>query len=940
MRYLDVFRMRSNKRKSLRVCPRTRRGGISTLSFERLDDRVVYAIDYFVSSLQVLGNGQSSPSGSVSVSITVDRTGDDSQHPGVAVNLYLSRQPSFSTSDKLISQAFRFFASGQTSSTFEMSVTLPNAQDSIWSVNGPFYTTNVDGPYYIGSIVDPNNFVVETNEVNNANRGGMIDWNVINVTGTNSPPRGLANHAAKSFDGNTRGDLVGFHNQQIWVATSDGTSLNSAYWGGWDNTVLWNYQGVGDFDGDGKSDVVGFSQNGSWWVGRSDGSRFEAALWTNWGMQQYRGFYVGDFNGDGRDDVAARDAVGNWKVGYSNGNSFQTTNVAGTWDSSQTWYDTKVGDLNGDGRFDIVSRTEAGQWVAYLGQANGQLTSTVWGAWSDQVHWFDVLLGDINGDGRDDLVGRTVYGQWWVAKSSTSGSTNELWTTWSPTVLWFDVKLADVEGTGRKSLVGRTDSGQWWVGASDGSKFNNAYWGAWNGSRVWRDVDWTDIDGDGKADLIGRTNGMWWVAKSNGNSFSNAYVGYWAEVQWSSVSGTADLDDTVLASLPVSGYEPGMVTKIFGQVVIDRLDEQIATLSRVQANSNRQFDFSKLIAGITSQRNYLNAYNQAVDLIMAGTVKDVQIGGPEDLLNQQALLTADRSLLAILPRTTSSNQVSNTSSGEGEGDGTITVDPLEVRQRGEDFYNLFRDSYLAAGRVFDSANSTFLNRWINPLVAVVYGAGATLVDSGLQIARGNAPRSDVNRVNDIAVRNPSRPVNIFDAFRHAVIRRPTEKPSSGRVMFDDSVSNVLKELDRNSQGTYADQSENNLDKLSDLLLPPPTPNPDPPLSNNWWQGSKQFTLRNNLGESTVLSLQLDGSADGTFSFSGMHVGSGSVLAAFLFDKDSRQIYPPVSVRPERLRIVTSGATTFKGRVIAPNQEFEMFYNNGRPIVRYGEFVSG
>ena len=85
MRYLDVFRLRSNKRKSLRVCPRTRRGGISTLSFERLDDRVVYAIDYFVSSLQVLGNGQSSPSGSVSVSITVDRTGDENQHPGVGV---------------------------------------------------------------------------------------------------------------------------------------------------------------------------------------------------------------------------------------------------------------------------------------------------------------------------------------------------------------------------------------------------------------------------------------------------------------------------------------------------------------------------------------------------------------------------------------------------------------------------------------------------------------------------------------------------------------------------------------------------------------------------------------------------------------------------------------------------------------------------------------
>jgi len=40
---------------------------------------------------------------------------------------------------------------------------------------------------------------------------------------------------------------------------------------------------VGDYNGDGKTDIVGRVQSsGQWWVGLSSGSSFSSTLWTSW----------------------------------------------------------------------------------------------------------------------------------------------------------------------------------------------------------------------------------------------------------------------------------------------------------------------------------------------------------------------------------------------------------------------------------------------------------------------------------------------------------------------------------------------------------------------------------------------------------------------------------------------------------------------------------
>src|SRR5205807_1646686 len=84
----------------------------------------------------------------------------------------------------------------------------------------------------------------------------------------------------------------------------------------------WAYVVAGDFNGDGKSDIVGRdASTGQWWVAKSTGSGFTSSLWDTWNPAvTWVDARVGDFNGDGRSDLAGRNfSTGQWYVGLSSG---------------------------------------------------------------------------------------------------------------------------------------------------------------------------------------------------------------------------------------------------------------------------------------------------------------------------------------------------------------------------------------------------------------------------------------------------------------------------------------------------------------------------------------------------------------------------------------------------------------------------------------------
>jgi hypothetical protein len=150
-------------------------------------------------------------------------------------------------------------------------------------------------------------------------------------------------------------------------------------------------------------------ENGQWWTALSDGSSFTSDLWATWSTAvTWVDVQVGDFNGDGASDIIGRALeTGQWWVGLSRDNmsppsgpflsidrspTFFTT-LWSTWSPAVTWVDVQVGDFNGDGKSDITGRVlESGQWWTGL-STGSSLSTSLWGAWSTATTWLDVNSG-------------------------------------------------------------------------------------------------------------------------------------------------------------------------------------------------------------------------------------------------------------------------------------------------------------------------------------------------------------------------------------------------------------------------------------------------------------------------------------------------------------------------------------------------------------------
>ncbi|NUA97985.1 calcium-binding protein, partial [Azospirillum melinis] len=255
---------------------------------------------------------------------------------------------------------------------------------------------------------------------------GYGGWNSQNVTS-----RMLAD-----VNGDGRMDIVGFASNEVRVALGkeDGTfaAAQRALTGNLTYGTTWTSMSqyprlLGDVNGDGRADIVGFSSVGVVTsLGQADGTfgavnlAYNGSFTTGYGWSNNNDYprLLGDVDGDGMADIVgfggdkvfiaqgrADGTFAPMKVAYSD----NFTKNTGGW-TSEDQYPRQLADVNGDGRMDIVGFASNGAYVSF-GQADGTFSRMRIGTsdygyngWSN-YNTYPRQLADVDGDGRADIVG-------------------------------------------------------------------------------------------------------------------------------------------------------------------------------------------------------------------------------------------------------------------------------------------------------------------------------------------------------------------------------------------------------------------------------------------------------------------------------------------------------------------------------------------------------
>jgi Protein of unknown function (DUF1566)/FG-GAP-like repeat len=332
---------------------------------------------------------------------------------------------------------------------------------------------------------------------------------------------------------------------------------------------------TGDFDGDGKSDILWQDNAGTTFI------RFNlAGAMGNTPQCDPVGTYsatimgVGDFNGDDRDDIVWRN-MGTGAVSISLMDGVRVTQwlSVGLTPIALNVKLEGIGDFDGNGRADILWRNQAsGRAVMSYHNTDGSVLS--WPVVSDYIALSTSALkvGDINGDGKSDIVWRNLStGN--VVISLMNGNVPS-WRSISTTPIALNVALeaiGDFDGNGTADLLWRnTQTGRSLMSYHNGqgavtswpvvSNYINP--GSTSG------VGAGDFDGDGKSDILWRNlaTGATVMSLMNGNLPS-----------WSTVNFTVcprPVPHTGLSSLQCYGNSLGNLSDCSGTGAIALNNQQ------------------------------------------------------------------------------------------------------------------------------------------------------------------------------------------------------------------------------------------------------------------------------------------------------------------------------------------------------------------------------
>jgi len=365
-------------------------------------------------------------------------------------------------------------------------------------------------------------------------RGNAADLNGDTITDFAAGDKIIISNASLAgFSYSLNGNTLTYTGGTLTLTGFTGQLQASAAAGGGVQLTLVDDDPRNDFDGDGRSDILWGHESGSfnYWHGQPNGgfltndpdSLFQlVASWQVAGL--------GDFDGDGRDDILWQHDSGvltEW-LGQANGGFI--SNHANSWFQAGTGWDVAgIGDFDGDGRDDILWQHDTGVVTDWLGQPNGQFISNHTNSWFQQPAGWDVAgIADFDGDGHSDILWRHESGvfNYWHGQPNGGFVTNDPDSSFQLVASWNVAGLGDFDGDGRDDILWQHDSGVLteWLGQANGGFVSNHANSWFQAGAGWEVADVGDFDGDGFDDILWQHDtGVVtdWLGQANGHFISN-----------------------------------------------------------------------------------------------------------------------------------------------------------------------------------------------------------------------------------------------------------------------------------------------------------------------------------------------------------------------------------------------------------------------------------
>lgn len=355
------------------------------------------------------------------------------------------------------------------------------------------YTNTTVGKYQFIYENDTINEIIKFGKNDSRLNSTYINWGVANNTYLETSISAISN-LQQRYQGDYNGDgktdlaIIAGNYCKLYLADSNGALILKST-----TTLsgLGSYFYQGDFNGDGRTDLLGFKYLLPNWLPMfliSNGNAFTEMLEPASLGGQVSDYYVGDFNGNGKTDVILNPSSGSYncliyEFSFTSGGEVGMSQIGYnniTWgDKGYTLIKEVPFDMNGDGKIELMTLSSTG--CRFYGLQDG--SSIITEILSSNITNINNanLFGDFNGDGMTDIFTYNQNNEWKVYFSKGNGFEEHpisIFSGFNPDVAVNNFYAEDMNGDGKCDIVDigkgtniNNPYADFYIGYSNGSDF-------------------------------------------------------------------------------------------------------------------------------------------------------------------------------------------------------------------------------------------------------------------------------------------------------------------------------------------------------------------------------------------------------------------------------------------------------------------------------------